>query len=686
MSVRFYLLNEAAPYTPPSWDGGWDITNGSGVKAFDPHKFGGAIGSPTSVADTVTTSPYHIGVLQLVSRRLKPGQTISGTVDLIVSVFGSGGDAEFFTRVHLYVIDTSDDSIVGTLLNEYQESSGGGATEWPQFNTGIALQSAQALSSVAIPNDSGDYRLVAELGCNAENTHSTSRLAGMRYGARTSNFAPLNDLTVGGSTSTLAGFLEFSDDIELADDVVPNVTVETAIAITPDAPATQELYDAGVTYEAWYKYTAPAGVKFVSVWGFGDLAAYKPFVRIYRAGGVAHVDEIGDERRNKPLEFVTVPGTTYYLLFSHYIEFSPYNGNPDPSTLSVTLELAPTGVAPAGSLLVIDDTPGYPAVLLSAEDGDVIRFVSPFAASEAGSMLPNGISCFVDLDPASSEIATVSSVKLYDASLNLTVTLPLNVTAQGPMTSNNLDTFYVSNADDENGDIDLGSIHKVTSSGVYLGKIASVTGVSSPRALLGMAVSLDESILYYSRYHIQDGMEVGAIFRWDLTTDTTMPTFVASISNYHICREILCLADGTILASYNHFNSVGSFVQRYDTSGSVLNTYTLEASIRVSDEIRLAHDPDNPLSFWVWTKTGTGTSMSKFRHILVDDGSDLVTPIEVPFFNTGLYGPPETATPEMFGHSFSCPFVVMRSETTGGGGDPVGVIGPLVWVHIPRRT
>jgi hypothetical protein len=280
----------------------------------------------------------------------------------------------------------------------------------------------------------------------------------------------------------------------------------------------------------------------------------------------------------------------------------------------------------------------------------------------------------------------IATVKLYDPSLNLIASLDLDVRGQGPVTTNGVDKFYIENIGPGGSGLDQGSIHVVTSDGAYLGKVADV-GVVSPRGVMGMAVSPDETILYYSRYHLADGFESEPIRRWDLTTDTTLSNLVAAVASHVTCREILCLADGSVLASYNHITDPGSFVRRYSDAGATLNTYVGLEPTHISDEIRLAHDTDGE-SFWVWTKTEAATSISTFRHIRVSDGVDLITPIEVPFFNTGLYGPPETETPEMFGHSFSCPFVILRSAVEGGGGGGSGtaIIGPLVWVHMTRRT
>jgi hypothetical protein len=280
VATKFYLVNEAAPYTPPSWRGSWD-TDGSTSIHFDPHKFGdGSV--IASSGETSSTNPYKLGVLRCVSRRLLNGQTISGTVDMVLGVNETNIAANMFTRLHLYVVNTADGSVVGTLLNGYTESSGGGATEWPTTNTGKALQSAQSLSSVAVPA-SGDYRLVAEIGVSAENAETTSRGATIWTGAR--NFSTqiaLPDLSVG-STSTFssAGYLEFSGTVDLAADVIANLTPETAtdIVALPHS-STQTVRDGGHTYTTWYKFTPTTDVG-MSWFGYGDASVYKPRVSVF---------------------------------------------------------------------------------------------------------------------------------------------------------------------------------------------------------------------------------------------------------------------------------------------------------------------------------------------------------------------------------------------------------------------
>jgi hypothetical protein len=164
--TKFYLLNAPAPYTPTSWRGAWD-KDGINTWACDVHKFGDNEVVATNSKSTATT-PYKLGIIRLVSPRLAP-QTISGTLDFLINMNEGSASADLYTRLHVYVVNATTNAVLGTLLNGYQETSGGGATEWPTVGGGaFALQSAQTLSSVTVPNDANVYRLVFELGAQSE--------------------------------------------------------------------------------------------------------------------------------------------------------------------------------------------------------------------------------------------------------------------------------------------------------------------------------------------------------------------------------------------------------------------------------------------------------------------------------------------------------------------------------------
>ncbi len=212
--TKFYVLNAGtvAPqfdFTP--WSAGSWLTGGNFSVLMDGAKFGSQNNQATR-AETSATNPYDLGVIRAVSRKLL-AQSISGTVDIVLGVSEANLAADFFTRLHLYVYNATDDVVLGTLVS-YAESAGAGDTEWTTTSTGVAFTSAQTLAGVTVPSDGKDYYLVAELGVRGYNSSTGTHTARMRFGAMDSTLTPVADLTAGStSTSTLAGFLQFSNPI-----------------------------------------------------------------------------------------------------------------------------------------------------------------------------------------------------------------------------------------------------------------------------------------------------------------------------------------------------------------------------------------------------------------------------------------------------------------------------------------
>jgi hypothetical protein len=247
--TKWYLTNKAAPYEPATYRGSWN-TNPNSTKLLDMYKQSEEAVSSATRAEASATVPFRLGVWRGVSRALA-AQTIAGTIDLCIGVSESNADADFYTKVYIYATVGSTDVVRGVIL-DYEETSGGGASEWPVTSTGKALLAAQALSSTAVLE--GD-RLVIEFGVLSENVHTNSRTATVRLGTRGTDFELLADLTVGStSTTTLAGFFEFSAAIALSNTVSTNVTPETALALTDAASGTIDFEFYG--NELWYTYTA----------------------------------------------------------------------------------------------------------------------------------------------------------------------------------------------------------------------------------------------------------------------------------------------------------------------------------------------------------------------------------------------------------------------------------------------
>jgi hypothetical protein len=335
MATKFFLLHTRAPFVPGSWRGGWDATFAGFSWQMDPFKFGmdqGGGGSTNTVSnsESTATTPWRVSVVRSISRRLA-GQTISGTVDVVIGISESNADADFYWRLHLYVVKASDDSVVGTLLNGYEESAGGGGTEWPTTATARALQGAQTLSAVVVPSDGGDYRLVAEVGFISYNSHTTSRTGSIRTGGDQYALSSLNTLVAGDTVfSSKFGYIEFSGTVLLASDVFPDVSWEEASEIgTIPHEQTYDQRDAGFTYTRWFKKTATAR----EVWGvFGFSDSNSPSLRIYdEPDGTGLLAPRVDPGGNRPAQFGVAPSDTIY------VEFEPDDWQASPGDIAVSI-------------------------------------------------------------------------------------------------------------------------------------------------------------------------------------------------------------------------------------------------------------------------------------------------------------------------------------------------------------
>lgn len=652
MATRFYLLNETAPYTPASWQGGWDL-DGTITRACDPFKFGSTTTTATR-AETSATNPFKVGVLRVVSRRLAP-QTISGTVDMVVGLTESNVAADFFTRLHLYVINSTDGSVLGTLLNGYTESAAGGATEWPTTNTGTALQGAQALSSVTVPNDGDDYRIVAELGYSSENAVITSRTGTIRYGARPGSVTPaLSDLTAGStSTTTLAGFLEFSGTVSLASDVVTHLTPEDAFVIGPTLPDTDALRvdDGGYTYTVWGTYAGQVGVNVIGVWPFGDLVTYKPVASVFVGDGASlALPYTGGT--NIPLQFPTALGTNYYL------RIVSNAGNPTPANLTVSAQAAPASTDLGGALFVPDDTKSIAAILSVTQDYTVLGF-RDFPPGEAGDIIESsGVMAMQNSN---------TSVDVYDGTFTRLSQVAMNAESlYGSVRANPTLNKFVALSLTPNPD----QVKLILPDGT-VPTTYTITGLDD---ILVIAINNAGTILYYAT---QTG-DTAAIKRWDLAGGAGLSELINLGTTTKIV-DMHVLVDDTVLASFVNF-STGVIVRRYDTSGTLLQTFDYADS----DELfpsgtppRIARANDDPDSFWLWRHQSSEAGISRFRNIRISDGTVLTNRAHVEF-ESGSYDLTASETPlSRFGTSFSCPFWILPgvptpvitppdSEVTGG--------------------
>lgn len=403
---------------------------------------------------------------------------------------------------------------------------------------------------------------------------------------------------------------------------------------TLPADVTQDVHDAGTTYEVFYKFTAPVTGTVAGAWAFGDLTTYMPTCIPYDSG-LAQILSISSD--NKPMQFPVSAGLVYYL------KITPNAGNPSPASLRVRVEIAPNDAAVAGDVLVGNADIGAPAVVYDPSGDYTIRkFINNFPVSDAGSqacILLNGkVLINVDAD---------STVRMLDASL--TEITQTSYGASGTSSSiairgnrvlkrlyftkdvNPVDVQYY----DENGVLDAGVI-TLTS--------------NNCRAL---CMDNTAAILY----HAGTGF-AAAIRRWDVPGNAALSDLAVGIAN-HFTTDILVTSGGEIIACFCSLLANTCVIRRYNAAGVQQAEYNFD-DYAFSAITRLAYDSDNAdTHIWVWGHVSSGGGfLSKFARLRLSDGVR-VTEFSNAEYDGGVYDYTATASPvARFGNHNCCPFLV----------------------------
>lgn len=420
-----------------------------------------------------------------------------------------------------------------------------------------------------------------------------------------------------------------------------NTAATTAVDITslPYSVTQTGIHDAGTTYSVWYKHTATA-TGLLSIFGFGDLVTYQPTTNVFLGPASLPVQylDFNLSSANRALQLPVTSGVTYYF------KFTTNAGNPTPATLTLTSRLMTESTAPVGSILVNDDTEGYPAILIGT-NGTILQSIQGIVAGEAGDSLDNGTVALHDIHN--------DAVAIYDSAWTLITTISsLEATSALGTMRTCLGTQRWWFAQFETGPIR--SFRYIDDDGT-LGPKHTLTPTATVAAI---AASNDETILY----HCPTGTNA-AIARWDLVSDAALSNLVAGIAGYKTA-DILVLSDDTILVSY--IDDIAAFdlqVLHYSAAGATLHTYSFGATQTFPGGAlpRLAYGADDT-TFWLWNHPAAG--VSQFREIVVSSGSAATT-VTTTEFEAGIYQPAVSATPAAyFGNSYSCPFIITRTALT----------------------
>jgi hypothetical protein len=387
---------------------------------------------------------------------------------------------------------------------------------------------------------------------------------------------------------------------------------------------TQDAYFSGTTYDLYFSIT-PTFTGVISIFGYGgDALVYRP-----RNGGNLGPAGAPTEivaGRNIPILLPVTAGQEYF------IECAKVSGNPTPAILTLVVERAPELNVPARSILVNDDTDGFPAAIISASDDyTVLRYLHPFPAGEGGDVLADGTALLSDLGD--------SNLKVYNSQLEEQTSVAFNIGFRPAVRAHHpTNTFYAGDASNP------AQVKNISSAGAIL-STTSLTGNSS---IDGLAVSNDSTVIYHGR-----GLG-NPVRRWVGGTNGTDLAASAGAS-YRNGYDIVVLPDDTILVSYFHNTTGEFFVRRYTDGGTLQQTYAIETTSSNNTPARIAFDVTDPNYFYAYTQPDNNTT--RVRKITLSDGAVVFTRTNQRF-EAGTYIGSETATPEKFGISDSCPFLV----------------------------
>ena len=417
---------------------------------------------------------------------------------------------------------------------------------------------------------------------------------------------------------------------------LPNSTPETAIDISLLLPytITQTTDDRdGV----WFKYIGQPGITIIGI--FADATPTRLYTRIYTPDAVTPFPDTLFYEKNVPYELPVFEGITYYINVGGSSSGALVTG-----TFTLSVINGPNEIAPAGSIWIHDDIIGFPLAILSSITGEPIQFRAPMANGDTADVLPNG-KWLVD-DTYENKLKLYSS----QAGLLASLSIPTTEVRANPIKSNKSNKFYVGYVIDTT----LGGRASVTTVNDD-GTFGPTTWDLGANGLVALAPSPDETILYYVR---SSTLPTNAIKRWDLINNLPLSDLVAS-GIYVIFDNLLVLNDGTILVGYLTLSDPFLIrVVRYNSSGTVLNTYDFAGFYSIVG--KLAYAIDDPNSFWIWLRVSSFSS--EFRNVKISDGSTISTTPSVPLYEAGVYQGDYSPTPIRFGHSYSCTFFILREE------------------------
>jgi hypothetical protein len=400
----------------------------------------------------------------------------------------------------------------------------------------------------------------------------------------------------------------------------PNTTSATAIVIPsleglPSFTYTNVqtgIHDAGTTYDVWYKYTPVESDGLIGLLFYGDPTTYKPSTSIYIDNDFTFLYNSFNLTPNRMLQIPTLTGRVYFF------KILTNAGNPTPATLNVSVKRAQDNInapssifiRPASILQEFIDA-GYSGLaggFINPTTGVITRFVEQVVPGEPGDYLPvTGEILFPD------EYINFNW-HLFNADISLKTTFTYAWSGGHPQvrTHREQSRFLIVNQNspnpikfrfcDSNGNLTPETTVTVGNTGCTA---AACSAAGDFIYMAGVNSSLNSNIK-----------------KWDVVGGVFVADLAATVAN-HICRDMLVMSNGDIVAIYHRASTDEIFVRVYNTAGATLRTWTAPVGPNYTTvPPRLGYGNDSSVTFWVFLHINTG--FSHFFHLRVADVTEVV--------------------------------------------------------------
>jgi hypothetical protein len=499
------------------------------------------------------------------------------------------GNARIYSRLHIYVLDTTAGDNAGTVFAELRTFEDSlpytKETAWSTISLlPIHLVQAVPITPVTIPNDGRDYRLVIEFGGVSSIGPGSTLIMNQQRGARKADLTGLDDIATTGG----AAYFLFSADILLKDFILPsNHEIEFAIEI-PSLPKTLTV-NPYKTAPLWYKTLISTDVV-VACLACDSSVRAKNRLYMQTSPNQLPVTWLAESNWNGAVNSAIVANRyLYYRVWSESTtpSFNLQIDIVDSSILTQTGDFLLTSTDNISNLY--DPTIiGRSPTMIRQSDGSIRTLSGKFTSSNLAVALYAGR--FGMINSVTKELFIYGKAPLFPTLNRVPTGLSLGVGAIGT----DFISFFVLGRDPNFNAGENRTIYRIDYNGkFYPGHWTLPIASCSP--LFGC--DRGGTRLYYG-----NNTADGKVYPHDLTTNQTLAPFPASPGPNYVPMQVIVMSDNTICALFMYFPAPGPNhkIYHYRSDGTLINAYQLSTLGSDAQPQYITHQSDDtPSKIWL---------------------------------------------------------------------------------------